>query len=89
MTLSRSAIIESFDRLSGHQRVRRIHPWDILEAAVLFGDPLAEQLQRDYLAQFKAWDSFSMILQCETLLPSDAEVERFGAWAFGRLGLEL
>ncbi|MGO9566805.1 MAG: hypothetical protein ACLP5H_04605 [Desulfomonilaceae bacterium] len=87
MTVSRSAIIASFDRLNEHQRVRRIHPWDIFEAAVFFGDPVAQQLQRDYLAQFKAWDSFSMILQCETLLPSDADVERFGVWAFGRLGL--
>ncbi len=77
MTLPRSAIIESLDRLSVHQTARRIHLWDILEAAVFFGDPVAQQLQRDYLAQFKAWDSFSMILQCQTLLPSDADVERF------------
>ena len=88
MILSRMLIIQSLDRLSEHQRLRRIHPWDILEAAVFFGDPVAVQLQRDYPAQFKAWDSFSMILQCETLLPSDADVERFGVWAFGRLGLK-
>ena len=88
MSLSRSAIMESLDRLSEHQRARRIHPWDILEAAVFFGNPLAEQLRGDYLTQFKAWDSFSMILQCETLLPSDADVDRFGRWAFGRLGVK-
>ena len=88
MSLSRSAIIESLDRLSEHQKARRINTWDILEAAVFFGNPLAQQLQRDYLAQFKAWDSFSMVLQCETLLPSDADVDRFGRWAFGRLSLK-
>ena len=88
MTISRSAIIESLDRLSEQQRVRRIHPGTFLKPPS-FRRSGCRQLQRDYLAQFKAWDSFSMILQCETLLPSDAEVERFGVWAFGRLGLEL
>jgi hypothetical protein len=43
----------------------------------------------DYWSGFKAWDSFSMILQCEKLLPTEADAIRFKEWAMVRLSLEL
>ena len=83
--MRRFAILEASDRLTPRQRSRTITPQDIFLAAILFGYPLTTQLQRDYYAGCKAWDSFSMILQSEALLPTDEDAEEFKRWAFGRL----
>lgn len=87
MTNLRYAILENRDVLTTHQRSRLLEPRDVLEAIVIFGYPLAAQLERDFMARFKAWDSFSMVLQSEDLLPSESDAEKFRQWAFVRLGL--
>jgi len=88
MTCSRYAILEKVEKLTEYQKKRTIDRWDIFEAVIFFGYPLAYQLERDHRARYKAWDSFSMILQSRELLPSASDVERFSQWAFVRLGLE-
>ena len=75
--------------LSPAQRSRPIRATDIIDAIVRFGTPLGNQITADYWSGFKAWDSFSMILQCEKLLPTRADVTRFKEWAMVRLSLEL
>ena len=82
---SRFAILEAFEKFTPEQKSRPITPQDIFLAAFSFGYSLTSQLQKDYLAGYKAWDSFSMILQSQELLPSDDDVERFQTWALWRL----
>ena len=81
----RLSILMSRDKLTSDVKARQIHKLDIIESAIKFGVPLAVQLQRDQWAGYPAWDSFSMILQSEILLPSGLEVERFKDWAMKQL----
>lgn len=85
---SRYAILQSYERFTPQQKSRLINPWDILEAAMNFGEPIAERLKHDYWLQYKFWDSASMILQCEQLCPTDWHVRLFKEWAFGKLNFE-
>lgn len=87
MKTNRYAILEAAERLEPETRRRRIDPWDIFEAAVLFGPSVADQIRKDYWARFRAWAGFSMIAQAEALLPSRSDVAGFTEWAFRRLGI--
>ena len=82
---SRYAILEASEKFTHEQKSRRITPQDIFLATFDFGYPLTAQLKEDYYAGFKAWDSFSMILQSQELLPGEKDVERFKVWALWRL----
>lgn len=84
-TDTRFAILNQFEHLSSEQRARKLHHLDVMEAALDFGIPLAVQMEKDKMTGYKAWDSFSMILQSSTLLPSDFQVERFRDWAMKQL----
>ena len=85
----RDEILRTYPTLTREQRSRPIYASDIVDAIRRFGTPLANQMTADYWSGFKAWDSFSMILQCETLLPTEEEARRFREWALGRLRLKL
>ncbi len=82
----RFAIYKARDRLTKDQRRRKVNVADIAASIFTFNHLVADQLKLDYWVGFKAWDSFSMILQCEMCVPEN-QVEKFAKWAFRRLGL--
>lgn len=81
---NRDAILKASDELGQEQRRRRITLPDIISASLMFNSSVIRQIMQDSKSGYKAWDSFSMILQREKCV-LDAEVEKFVKWALRRL----
>lgn len=93
MTLRRMAMIDRYtilqasENFTKEQRTRLINSDDIVSARLRFNFLIAAQLRLDHWVGFKAWDSFSMILQHPMCVP-DNQIDVFVRWAFDRLGYQ-